>query len=269
MNMNGRDTTKCLAELKAARQIIGEKRAAGHRDGAEWMLKPATGEKYLPMLQGLAMAFDDLTKQLWDKELWAWYAWAYNHMSPDLLRGRLGYDAGWSMMPAVVLEAPPAQVRRVVDARTQVPFLYLLAKDPQEKDVEIEEYVPRGLEAKPMSPKITLKGVQLKTVEYAVFEEGWFQVHVAQKPSRSALQRAVRLWILSTLVNREVATSKSLLAYEVLGIRKWMVGETGEVLPTARRTLTRLVSSPKLAGKLNGTSRKRGGIDKEALPSQP
>ena len=211
MNWNGKHKNDILGSMASCRESIAQVKQRGSSPGAEWLL-----EKVDPKSTALICLVAPLTQwidALPETERETWLLWAMGNRS-EYIRDWLGYDSDWTMIPAVCKGSEKLVCLAHVG---RLPSTYLVPGEPRSKDALGPITLDNGLE---------MEGIKLATVTYVVWNEQWYKVHYPKLPSKSAISRAIRLYLLGILVGRTITTANDLAVYEVTGIKSWTSYDT-------------------------------------------
>ena len=214
MNWNGKHKNDVLGSLASCRETIAATKQRGMSSPeAGWLLKNAGPSENKAAIISLVASLDQWVNSLPEAERETWLIWAMtNH--PIEVRQWMGYKPDWTMMPAAVCKNPRGLVRLAHKGR--LPSLYLLPKEPRDCDAT---YLKPVL----LENGMTMTGVELATVTYVRHKGVWHKVHYPKLPSKSAVIRAIRLFLLGSLVGRTITSTTDLKMYELSGIKSWML----------------------------------------------
>lgn len=241
MDLNGKARNGILGKILACQEQIAVARQTGHNDN-EWLLKRADPQENQSTLIGFITPLVGWANSLTKEQQETWLVWAMRNRR-DAIHSWLGYSKDWTMMPA-----PCKGVKNLVriTRKSGLPELYLIPGNPRNPEAAQQIELANGYRA---------LGIQLKATTYIQFQEGWYRVYYPKYPSESAINRALRLYVLSALVGRTLNSTKDLWVYEMAGIKTWMLhGFTHTVEDTikddAKYALDRLVIDPDLVKNL-------------------
>jgi len=243
MNMNGKKKNGALGEVMACREHIATALSRSYTsDEAAWLRDKIDPEFHNAALVSLIVPFGQWIDHQDVDQKERWLVWALKN-KPDEIRGWLGYAGDWTMIPAVCKEEK--KVVRLAN-KNGFPLLYLVPSTPR-NGVEPTEIV--------LATGHKVMGLEKKTVTYAQIKEEWYKVLLAKAPSQSAINRAIRLYLLSVLVGRTLTSTKDLFVYEMSGIKTWalygeVVGIYEAVVDRAASALWHLLTEPELATQL-------------------
>lgn len=243
MNLNGKKKNGTLGEVMACREQIAIALSRSYTsDEAAWLRDKVDPEFHNAALISLIVPLSQWIDHQDASQKEKWLVWALKN-KPDEIRGWLGYGDDWTMIPAVCKEEK--KVVRLAN-KNGLPLLYLVPATPRNGGEPTEIILPTGHR---------VMGLEKKTVTYARIKEEWYKVLVAKVPSQSAISRAIRLYLLSILVGRTLASTKGLFVYEMSGIKTWalygeVVGVNEAVVNRAASALWHLLTEPELADQL-------------------
>ena len=211
MNWNGKHKNGILGSITACRETIQATKQRGTAsEGAGWLLEKVNPEDHQAALISLVAPLTEWADSLPDAEREKWLVWAMT-THPRQIRAWMGYAEDWSMMPADVCRNTKEAVRLAYDGRP--PHTYLLPAEPRSKEAG-PIVLDNGLE---------MIGVRLATVTYVKWYDKWYKVYYPKPPSKSAVSRAIRLWLLGRLLGREITSTNDLLMYELQGVKSWLL----------------------------------------------
>ena len=241
MNWNGRHKNDVLGNVSSCRETIAVTKQRGSSSpGASWLLEKVDPEENRAAIISLVSSLDQWAGSLHDIEREKWLLWAMTRRPIEVLQW-MGYADDWTMMPAAVSKNQKVLVRLAQPGR--LPFAYLIPGEPRESDVE-----RLGITLVHESPD--LYGVELATVTYARYNSEWYKVHYPKYASKSAVTRAIRLFLLGVLVGRNITSTTDLMMYELTGIKSWMLYGNGDMVSGIARhagdTLFHLLLEPEL-----------------------
>ena len=245
MNWNGKHKNEIIGSITSCRENIATTKQRGSMSvAASWLLAPVDPEENVAALISLITPIDQWANSLDDRERETWLIWAMTHR-PDEIRKWMGYADDWTMMPAAVVKDHEGLVRLAQPGR--LPFAYLTPNSPRKQDAA--RVGPIRLEN-----GVEVTGVELATVTYVLREGGWYKVHYPKMPSKSAITRAIRLYLLGVLVGRTLTSTTDLMMYELTGIKTWTSygGAREGIAPHAGDTFFHLLVEPELGEQLNG-----------------
>lgn len=242
MDLNGKATNGVLGKILACREQIARARQTGHTDGNEWLLKRVTPIENQATLIGFITPLVGWAKSLTKEQREVWLVWAMRNRR-DAIHSWLGYNKDWTMMPAVC-KGSKNLVR--ITRNSGMPELYLIPGNPRNPELATQIELANGYKA---------LGIELRATTYVQFQEKWYRVYYPKYPSDSAVNRALRLYVLGALVGRILTSTKDLWVYEMAGIKTWALhGFTHTVEDVvkddAKYALDRLVIDPDLVKKL-------------------
>jgi len=216
MNWNGKHKNDVLGSLSACREQIASTKWRGSSSvAASWLLAQVDPERNKGDLVGFVTALSLWAETLPREECEKWLVWAMtNH--PIEVRQWMGYAEDWTMMPAAVCKAGKNVVRLAYGG--MLPAVYLVPATPRNADKISTILLDNGVQ---------MDGIKLATVTYVKWGEGWYKVYYPKPPSKSAIGRALRLYLLGVIVGRTVTTTNDLMVYEMMGIKSWLLSENG------------------------------------------
>jgi len=245
MNWNGKHKNDILGSIASCRETIAAAKQRGMSSpDAAWLLERVDPEENKAALINLVVPMEQWADALPDKERNNWLIWAMvTH--PIEVRQWMGYAPEWSMVPAAVQKDYARALRIMPDGC--LPEVYFVPATPRQSDIEKAE--PITLD----SGTHIKQGIKLASVTYALLPDGWYKVHYPRLPSRSAVNRAIRLFLLGVLVGRTITSTTELMVYEMHGIKSWRMQGNGEIIDgIAKRagdTLFHLLLEPEMEGK--------------------
>lgn len=149
-----------------------------------------------------------------------WYAWVKAEINPLTLNAWFKYDKDWQM------PAPVRKHKRQVESNDMTFFLEM-TRTPQGQ----LETISKGT-----------FGVVTKTAKYVMTENKggtltpgvWYKLIKKPYPSKTALSRAMRLWLVSNALGRKIVSTKDLTRAEFMALRQWMyIGDVSRIsMPT-------------------------------------
>ena len=212
MNWNGKHKNDVLGSLASCRETIAATEQRGlSSPEAEWLLEPANYDENRTAIISLVTSLDQWADSLPDVERETWLIWAMtNH--PIEVRLWMGYKPDWTMMPAAVCKGDKVPVRLAHPGR--LPSVYLIPREPRDTRVVGPIILDNGMR---------MTGKKMATVTYVLHNSVWHKVHYPKLPSRSAVTRAARLFLLGILVGRIITSTTDLKMYELSGIKSWML----------------------------------------------
>ena len=244
MNWNGKAKNDVLGSISSCRETIAAAKQRGSSSPeAAWLLKQVDPEENKAALISLVSSMDQWVSSLPERDKEGWLLWAMTKR-PIEVRQWMGYAPDWTMLPADVSKDYKNTVR--LGSSGLLPNLYLLPKEPRESDKE-----RAGKIVLPENGLVFTTGIELSTVTYVQWEKRWYKVYYPKLPSKSAVTRAIRLFLLGVLVGRTITSTTDLIVYELIGIKSWMLyGNGGELVNGIARhagdTLFHLLLEPEL-----------------------
>jgi hypothetical protein len=239
LNWNGKQKNGVLGDIQACRETIQATKQRGSMSDGEWLLEKVDPEENSAALISLVVPLTTWANSLPDVEKEKWLVWAITY-HPHRIRQWLGYAEDWSMIPAA------CQGKEIVRLGPggRLPSLYLLPAEPRSKEAG-PVVLDNGLE---------MIGQRLATVTYIKWNGEWYKVFYPKLPSQSAVNRAIRLWVISVILARYVGSTNELWMYELVGIKNWLLYDViGEgIAKHAGDTLFHLLREPEIASQLNG-----------------
>jgi hypothetical protein len=238
MNWNGTRKNQTLGGIASCRESIATVKQRGAAIEAEWLLKQVDPEENKSALVSLVVPLTSWANSLPDNERETWLLWAMGHRA-EYVRSWLGYAPDWTMVPAAVSDKRENLVRLAHKGR--LPSAYLIPAEPRTPDDIGPITLDNGMQ---------VDGIKLATVTYAMLNGEWYKVYYPKSPSRSAISRAIRLYLLGILVGRPIASTNELMMYEMVGIKSWMLYGTIEngIATHASDTLFHLLVEPGVLG---------------------
>ena len=245
MNWNGKYKNDILGSIASCReQIATVKQRGSSSPGAAWLLNQVNPKENKADLIGLVTPLSLWIATLPRIECEEWLAWAMtNH--PIEVRQWMGYAPDWTMMPAAVCKELKNIVR--LGYGEKLPAAYLIPSEPRKQDAARIEQIT-------LDNGVQMDGVKLATVTYVKWGESWYKVYYPKLPSKSAISRAIRLYLLGIIVGRTVTSMNDLMVYEMMGVKSWMLFGNLEngIAEHASDALFHLLTEPVLGGELNG-----------------
>jgi hypothetical protein len=240
MNWNGKQRNGILGSIAACRETIQATRQRGSAPNGGWLLEKVDPEEHSAALISLVVPFTEWANALPDVEREKWLVWAMTKY-PVEVRQWMGYSANWTMMPNAVCKRFKEVVRLGPEGR--LPSVYLLPGTPKNTSMVAPIVLETGLEA---------VGIQLKTCTYIKWHDEWYKVYYPKLPSKTAVSRAIRLYLMGIILGRTVASTNDLTMYELTGIKNWLLyGElTSGIAEHASDTLFHLLLEPGIAEQL-------------------
>jgi hypothetical protein len=235
MNWNGKKKNETLGNISSCRESIAAAKQRGSvSPEAEWLLKQVDPEENKAALISLVAPLTFWADALPEEVRETWLLWAMGHRTE--IREWMGYAPDWSMIPAAVSKQRKNIVRLAHMGR--LPSAYLVPAEPRNKDAG-----PITLDN-----GMSMQGIKLTTVTYVLWEEQWYKVYYPKMPSKSAISRAIRLFLLGILVNRIITSATDLMVYEMAGIKSWMLYGTlaNGIARHAGDTLFHLLIEPEM-----------------------
>lgn len=212
MNWNGHAKNNVLGNLAACKESIATTKQRGSLEGAGWLLEKVDCERNQAAVIGFVSALGYWCDSVPEIEREKWLIKMMIDR-PIEIRRWMGYAEDWTMMPADVCSKREEIVRLAQSSK--LPGAYLLPATPRKSDAEKVGIIK-------LDNGWMVHGVKLATVTYMLNKGEWYKVYYPKLPSKSAVSRAMRLYLLSIMVGRQVNTVKDLLVYEMMGIRRWM-----------------------------------------------
>jgi len=245
LNWNGKHKNGVLGHIMSCReQIATIKQRGSSSDAASWLLEKVNPENHTAALISLVSPLTTWAENLSDEDRERWLVWAMS-THPIEVRQWMGYAEDWTMMPAEVCRNASKVVRLAHKGR--LPIYYLLPAEPRAQDIEKA--------ARTVVDGVGAMRIELATVTYMDWSGRWNKVYYPKLPSKSAVSRALRLYVLGALLGRMVTTTNDLWMYEMTAIKQWALydGDINYgVSEPAARTLTRLVTEPGIIEQLPG-----------------
>ena len=242
MNWNGKHKNDVLGSISSCRETIAAAKQRGSSSPeAAWLLKLVDPEENKAALISLVASMDQWVGSLDGVEREKWLLWAMiKH--PIEVRQWMGHKPDWTMMPADVSKDYKNVVR--LTHWGGLPHVYLVPREPRESDKEKIGTVM-------LESGYAMTGVRLATMTYVQYNGLWYKVYYPKLPSKSAVTRAIRLFLLGVLVGRTITSTTDLIVYELIGIKSWMLyGNGGELVNGIARhagdTLFHLLLEPEL-----------------------
>lgn len=243
MNWNGKHKNGVLGHILSCReQIATVKQRGSSSDAASWLLEKVDPEQHTAAIISLVSPMTTWADSLSEDERECWLVWAMT-THPGEIKEWMGYAEDWTMMPAEVCKNLDKVVRLAHKGR--LPIYYLLPAEPRAQDLEKA--------ARTVVDGIGARRIELATVTYIDWGGHWNKVYYPKLPSKSAVSRAIRLYVTGVLVGRTVTSTNDLWVYELTALKNWALydGDIARgVSEPAARTLTRLVTEPEIVEQL-------------------
>jgi len=238
MNWNGKHKNDVLGSIASCRETIATTKQRGSSSpGAAWLLERVDPEENKSALISLVSSMDQWVGSLSERDREGWLLWA---MTKHPIW--MGYAPDWSMMPAAVSKDYKNVVRFTHGGG--LPVVYLVPGEPRKSDADRVGPILVGPLNWPMD------GVELATMTYVQHNGLWYKVYYPKLPSKSAVTRAIRLFLLGVLVGRTITSTTDLKVYELTGIKSWMLYGNGDMVNGIARhagdTLFHLLLEPEL-----------------------
>ena len=210
MNWNGKHKNDILGNLASCRESIAVTKQRGSSSPeAAWLLEQVNPGDNKTALICLVAPLTQWADALPETERETWLLWAMGNRS-EYIRDWMGYAPDWTMIPAAAKRENLVRLAHV----GRLPSAYLVPGEPRSKDAVGPITLDNG---------VPMEGIKLATVTYVMWDEQWHKVFYPKLPSKSAISRAIRLYLLGILVGRTITTTNDLMVYELTGIKSWML----------------------------------------------
>jgi hypothetical protein len=239
LNWNGDKRNRVIGQVVACRNQIKQKKYWAHEDGEEKKLEPVDPEENKAAVISLCTEINEWADTLTEEDRQAFLVHAFKH-HPRQIRPWLGYKPDWTMMPAAVCKRHNEVVR--LAHKSSLPHTYLLPGKPTNPDEAGPIVLDNGLE---------MVGIRKTSAHYVKWKAEWYRVYYPKLPSKSAVNRAIRLYLVGILLGRYVESITELMVYELFGVRDWiLLQDRSQMAQESASTLFHLLTEPDIIGQL-------------------
>ena len=243
MNWNGKQRNGILGSIAACRETIQATKQRASNEGGEWLLERVDPKEHSAALIGLIAPLTIWADALPEIEKEKWLVWAMIH-HPIEIRQWMGYAPDWTMLPAACKRSK--EIVRL-GPKGRLPNVYLLPSNaPKNANMAAPIVLETGFET---------VGIQLKTCTYIKWydTDEWYKVYYPKLPSKSAVSRAIRLYLMGIILGRTVTSTNDLMMYELVGIKAWLLygALKNGIAEHATDVLFHLLLEPEIAEQLS------------------